>query len=199
MGLLIDQPKQSFGNTNDGNTARRFFENAKLSSSITKIDEVVITRFHRILQVISSGYKIENDKFQSYCYETARIFVSKYTWYPMPTSVHKILMHGPIIVDQALLPIGQLSEEAQEARNKDFREYRKQYSRKTSRICTNEDILNNLLISSDPYITSFRQLPQRKLVKFPKEVIEMLKPSYQQTIQSEAETDVSTDSDSDSE
>lgn len=26
MGLLVDMPKQSCGNTNDGNTARRFLE-----------------------------------------------------------------------------------------------------------------------------------------------------------------------------
>ncbi|EFN76000.1 hypothetical protein EAI_13214, partial [Harpegnathos saltator] len=32
MGLTIDVPKQGSGTTNDGNTARRFFVNSKLSS-----------------------------------------------------------------------------------------------------------------------------------------------------------------------
>lgn len=35
-GLIIDQPKPGFGNSNDGNTARRFFQNAELSAEITK-------------------------------------------------------------------------------------------------------------------------------------------------------------------
>ena len=38
MGLIVDQPKPGFGNTNDGNTARRFFQNAEKSAEITKID-----------------------------------------------------------------------------------------------------------------------------------------------------------------
>lgn len=195
LGLLIDQPKQSFGNSNDGNTARRFFENAHISSSITDIDEEIIIRFHRILQTIASGYEIDVDKFKMYCLETARKYVAKYEWYPMSTTVHKILVHGPIIISKALLPIGQLSEEAQEARNKDFRAYRRSYSRKTSRKSSNEDIFNNLLISSDPYITSFRQLPKKRISKFPREVIEMLKPCNYKQDGDLTESDSSVDSD----
>lgn len=37
-GLIIDTPKPGFGNTNDGNTARRFFVNAELSAKITNLD-----------------------------------------------------------------------------------------------------------------------------------------------------------------
>lgn len=36
----------------------------------------------------------------------------------MPDSVHKILVLGADIVSGAILPIGQLSEETQESRNK---------------------------------------------------------------------------------
>ncbi|XP_046401687.1 uncharacterized protein LOC124167721 [Ischnura elegans] len=35
MGLIIDVPKPGYGTTNDGNTARRFFSNPKLSAKIT--------------------------------------------------------------------------------------------------------------------------------------------------------------------
>lgn len=75
----------------------------------------------------------------------------------MPPTVHKVLVHGADIVKHALVPIGQLSEEAQEARNKEFKKYRQDYSRKMSREKTNEDIFNMLLISSDPLITSLRK------------------------------------------
>lgn len=40
------------------------------------------------------------------------------------TAVHRVLIHGSDVISAALLPIGMLSEEALEARNKDFRRYR---------------------------------------------------------------------------
>lgn len=60
-----------------------------------------------------------------------------------------------------LVPIGQLSEEAQEARNKDIKRYRLIHSRKYCREATNTDILNRLLESSDPLISMIRhQVPE---------------------------------------
>lgn len=94
-----------------------FFENLVVSAQITRIDEELIQRFHVILQIISSGFKINVEKFQEYSLDTARKFIELYPWY-MPTSVHKILVHGSIIIDSSLLPIGQMSEEVQEGCNK---------------------------------------------------------------------------------
>lgn len=48
MGLIVDQPKPGFGNTNDGNTARRFFQNAEKSAEITKIDVNLIKKNARV-------------------------------------------------------------------------------------------------------------------------------------------------------
>ena len=38
LSLPVDSPKQGYGNNNDGNTARRFFENSQVSSEITGTD-----------------------------------------------------------------------------------------------------------------------------------------------------------------
>jgi len=58
MGLLIDWPRPGgSGTTNDGNTARRFFSNPDLSSSITGIDKEIMVRFKVILEVVSLGKK----------------------------------------------------------------------------------------------------------------------------------------------
>ena len=176
LSLSVDKPKQRFGNTNDGNTARRFFEHEEESARITGIDKNLIHRFHVILRTLSSGYDIDANKFKEFCQDTAKLYVEKYPWYMMPPTVHKILIHGPQIIDNALLPIGQLSEEAQEARNKDIKQYRQGHSRKCSRLDTNTDILNHLLISSDPLITSLRKLPPKTFKKFPIEVQHLLKP-----------------------
>jgi hypothetical protein len=66
-------------------------------------------------------------------------------------------VHGAdIIAHNAVIPIGNLSEEASEARNKDFRRFREHNSQKKSRQDSNHDILNMLLLSSDPKLTAMR-------------------------------------------
>lgn len=54
-GLLVDMPKPNFGNTNDGNTSRRFFENPRLAADITGVNFELIYRLKVILETISSG------------------------------------------------------------------------------------------------------------------------------------------------
>lgn len=145
------------GTTNDGNTARRFFEFPEKTAAITGLDEDLIRRFAVILQATTSGQSINVSKFKEYAYITAERFVELYNWYYMSSTVHTILLHGAeIIASNAIVPIGSLSEEASEARNKDFRRFREHHSLKKSRVSSNEDIFNFLLLSSDPLISAVR-------------------------------------------
>ncbi|XP_034192452.2 uncharacterized protein LOC117609839 [Osmia lignaria lignaria] len=176
LGLIVDKPKPGYGSTNDGNTARRFFENSSVSAPITGVDEDLIKRFHTILQTISCGYEINLPKFQQYTLNTARKFVHLYPWYYMPTSVHKLLMHGTEIIDSSILPIGQMSEDAQESCHKYFKRFREDFSRKCSRTKNMEDVLLRMLVSSDPFVSSQRQLPKKKLRSLSSEAIELLIP-----------------------
>ena len=148
--------KQGSGKTNDGNTARRFFSEINKTTKITGLNEELIKRFAVILQAISCSEAIDVKEFGKYALETARLFVHEYNWYYMPASVHKLIIHGESIISNFTIPIGQLSEEASEARNKEFRKYREMHSRKINRAATNEDILHNLLITSDPVISNLR-------------------------------------------
>ena len=93
-----------------------FFEHTITSATIIDVDESLIHCFYVIPQALSSGHNVNCDKFRKYYLQTARKYVNLYPWYYMPTSVHKILIHGPEIVAHALLPIGQLSEDAQKSR-----------------------------------------------------------------------------------
>ena len=162
-GLLLDVVKQGSGNTNTGNTARRFFADPETTARLTGLDVNLIRKIAVILQCISSGEKINMEKFKLYCDETADLYVQLYSWYYMPASLHKLLIHGWQIAEHlSIVPIGFLSEEASEARNKDFRKYRESHSRKRSSLATNEDILHNLLLSSDPLITSLRPTMNKK-------------------------------------
>ena len=119
-----------------------------MTASITKIDENLISRLAAIVEVICWNFPIDADKFGEYAKETADLAVSLYPWYCMPSTVHKILIHGKQIVECAAFPIGALSEEAQESKNEDYKTYTLNHGRKCSRTATY--ICNMFLISSDP-------------------------------------------------
>lgn len=94
----------------------------------------------------------------------------------MTPTVHKILIHGATVIEKALLPIGQLSEEPAEARNKHFRLYRTNFARKFSRESCNLDIFNRLLLTSDPLLSCMRPIPRKKTGSFLKETLALLLP-----------------------
>lgn len=157
LNLLIDIVKQGSGTTNDGNTARKFFEYPNKTAAITGLDEEIIRRFSVILQVITSGEKIDVIKFKDFARKTAEKYVELYDWFYMPSTVHKLLIHGADIIERNdIVPIGILSEEASESRNKDFRKFREHHSQKRSRQHSNQDILNMLVVSSDPLLSAQR-------------------------------------------
>lgn len=189
LGLTVDKPKQGYGSSNDGNTARRFFRDFEKSAEITGISVDLIKRLNIILQTLSSGHLIDTEKFQKYTLDTALLYIEKYVWHPMTPTLHKILIHGPHIISASILPIGQLTEEAQEASNKVFKRFRENYSRRISREKTNEDVLNRLLIASDPLISNID--PPQKLSKIlPKEVLKLIvPPNISFTSDTETDTD----------
>ncbi|XP_061706675.1 uncharacterized protein LOC133517389 [Cydia pomonella] len=128
----------------------------------TGIQQSLIERCGTILECISSGYKINVQKFQEYAVESAEQLLNAYKWYPLPASVHKVLLHGAIIIENALVPIGELSEEAAESNNKNIKFFRRNHTRKMSRDVTNSDLIHRLLLNSDPVISSSRRLPRKK-------------------------------------
>lgn len=126
-------------------------------------DKTLLHRFSTVLKAISCGNVLDVKAFKNYCYETAELFVSKYEWYPMPTFVHIVLMHGASMVNQFTLPIGWLDEEPVETINKIAKMFRLHHARKTSRLASNKDVFNRLLINSDPYFSSKRPIRSRKV------------------------------------
>lgn len=79
----------------------------------------------------------------------------------MPVTVHKMLMHEAEIITSSIIPVGQMSEEASEAKNKEIRKTRLTHTMKSSRYRTNFDLIKYLLTCSDPYIALLRKLPYK--------------------------------------
>ncbi|GBN79412.1 hypothetical protein AVEN_137103-1 [Araneus ventricosus] len=77
-------------------------------------------------------------------------------------------------MDSCILPIGRLSGVGQEAKNKHNKKFRELFTSKTSRIYTNKDLINILLLTTDPFIANLRARPKTKRGKISNEVRELL-------------------------
>lgn len=183
MGLLIDQPKQNgYGNTTDGNTARKAFSKSNLLASVLDIEFDIIDRLHTILITISCEFSISCEKFKSFCDDTFSLYMAKYPWFPMSPTVHKILVHGFQIMESSVMPVGCLGENASEARNKCYKRDRRSHARQNTRVNNLTDVFNRSIDSSDPLVSSIflnkrSQLNKKKVL--PKDVVNLLEtPSH---------------------
>ncbi|XP_017484189.1 PREDICTED: uncharacterized protein LOC108372867 [Rhagoletis zephyria] len=117
--------------------------------------------FSLVLRVLSCGKQIKTQEFSVLLNETRELYLRNYGWYNMPSSVHKVLVHGCDVIKYFDLPIGSLSEEALECSHKNIRKYRLNRSRKTGRLQSNTDLMTRLILSSDPLVAFKRNIKQR--------------------------------------
>ncbi|GAB0100758.1 hypothetical protein DMENIID0001_168440 [Sergentomyia squamirostris] len=93
---------------NDGKTARIFFENHEIVSSITRLDQTLVSHFHVMLEAILSDFPVDVKKFDVFAKETANLYVHLYgNFMPISPTMHKILAHGAIVFPNFMVPIGQ--------------------------------------------------------------------------------------------
>ncbi|OXA42090.1 V(D)J recombination activating protein 1 [Folsomia candida] len=178
LGLRVDFPRAGgSGTSNDGNTARRAFSNQETFARILDLEIWLIHDLHVILCAISTELPINPEKFGSYCRQLAQKYVKEHKWYYMPVSIHKLLIHGEQIIKESTLPLGMLSEQAGESRNRLYKFYREYHSRKINRTANLLDVFNRCIDSSDPLISNYslnKRLKESKRLSFPSQVIEMI-------------------------
>lgn len=168
LGLRISAAVPGGGNSNDGNTADVFFANVAIVSRITGLDEELLERISALLTVLNSRERIDAAAYRLYAEETRKLYIKLYDWYPLSPTLHKILVHGADIIKRSLLPIGMLSEEAQEARNKSIRKFRQFHARKFNRTVNLEDVFKRLMFTSDPVVSlSNRRVRARVVLNLP--------------------------------
>lgn len=178
LGLIVDKPKTGGnGNTNDGNTARRAFQNADIFANCLQIDSRLVHNLKIILVSLSCQLPIDVQKFEEFCISTAQLYISLYPWFPMPSTIHKMLIHSADIIRYSVLPIGMFGEEASESRNKDYKNFRLNHSRHFSRKTNLEDLFYRVMDSSDPIVSSMSMISRirkRKRLPLPTEVTQLL-------------------------
>lgn len=179
IGLLVDVVKPNSGTTNDGNTARTLLsdKNRATFAEILGIEQWLLDDLFIILVALSCGLPIDATKFGDFCKCVASKYVATYSWHPMTVTIHKILIHGQQIIQSSNLPIGMLSEQSAESRNKYWRSDREHHTRKCSREKTMLDLFQRALLTSDPKISSIGAQNRKKNTKsipLPAQVIAML-------------------------
>ena len=167
LGINVDVPRSGgSGNSNDGNTARRFFRGYQKSAEILGVDEELKKRFYITLCILSSNEKVDPNKLHQYKMETAQLYTSLYNWYHMPQPVHKMLAHNHQVVSIKAIPVGSLTEEPQEYPNKAFKYNRPQ---------TNYDLMMRMICSSNPKVFRIRKSQGKdKDSSLPEEAMELL-------------------------
>ncbi|OXA46867.1 hypothetical protein Fcan01_18208 [Folsomia candida] len=178
MGLRVDFPNNTgSGTSNDGNTARRAFRNYEEFAKLTGLDVEFVRRLWVILVALTCQLPLNADKFGEYCFNVVQYYLTLYQWFPMPASMHKILIHGKDIINSSIIPLGCLGEEGGESRNKMYKSDRLRHSRKISRTATMTDIFNRAMDTSDPLLSSLhldKRARYRKQLALPQEVLHML-------------------------
>jgi hypothetical protein len=61
------------------------------------------------LIAINTSQEIDAEKFGEYAFDTAKLLVDNYSWWPMSPTVHKVLIHGQDIIHYGILPVGMLT------------------------------------------------------------------------------------------
>ena len=166
MGLIVDAPRPTGGNSNAGNTARTAFSDEGKLSDILEIDQELIHRIHVLLIAVNLDCNIDRQKLKKYGNETAELWVKVCKWYQMPVTLHQLFRHAWESLFLSELPISFLTEQSLESSNKFFKQDRRRFARKTSRRDNMEDLFTRQCARSDLLIGS---LLQEKIMRKQKE------------------------------
>ena len=160
LGIIVDCPKQfGSGNSNAGNTGRKFFSNPETVNSILgdRFSIEALERLHHVLLAVNSKDPIDPERLRVFCYETHTFLTERFKW-GIPPSLHVLLMHSHQAASLLPLPLGFWSEEAQECVNKVMKKFRKCHVRTVHEEHSNRDLMMRLLNYSDPVLLLYSRM-----------------------------------------
>ena len=137
-GLRINFPDPAGGNSNRGNTSRKFFTprvrdvlclilgtRAGVPMEMVRSFSLLHQRVSVYLRVISCDQKIDLAKFKNFCTQTYVMLLERFSWFVLSPTLHKIIHAADVLAKTTAEPgshVGtggkKISEEAQESSNK---------------------------------------------------------------------------------
>ena len=146
---------QKGGNSNTGNVARRFFQNAKISSEILGIPEQLISSFWELLVAVYSTNFQDTNKFESNAKAAFYLWCQVFTKV-MTANMHMLLAHGSLYMrwaqEEIKVPLGSLTEGSIEVANKDVKEANRKFVARVSAERVHRDILTQRSWECDPLL-----------------------------------------------
>lgn len=181
FGVHFDEPRQGgTASSTTGSVCRKLLKDPKKLAEVLELDFTLVERLGIILKALNCKEEIDGEKFGKYALDTYKIFIQNYPWFYMPCTMHKVLAHGGEIIKSSPLPVGMMTEEGAEAKNKLFRTFREFLARKMDRRKTNEDVFVRMLFLSDPYLATLINIESPYYMnkdKLPKNIQMLLKNS----------------------
>ena len=168
-GIKVDQPDSTGagGNSNTGNTVRRIFWNQDYRNLLVecapeedqKSLKVIFRNLAIISRLISSDFKINVEKLDIICKETAVMILNHFNGQiRIPDTLHVLLGHVCSLVEaNGGYGFKKLSEEPLESNNKLIRKFRESLARKTNQLENLTDVATRLWVKSDPIIRSLKR------------------------------------------
>ena len=168
-GIKVDQPDSTGagGNSNTGNTVRRIFWNQDYRNLLVecapeedqKSLKVIFRNLAIITRLISSDFKINVEKLDIICKETAVLILNHFNGQiRIPDTLHVLLGHVCSLVEaNGGHGFKKLSEEPLESNNKLIRKFRESLARKTNQLENLTDVATRLWVKSDPIIRSLKR------------------------------------------
>lgn len=172
FGIRFDMVASGQGCTNTGNSARRLFQAPTKFAEILNVEEKLIKNLHSLLLALSSSRTLNPVAIEKMAQETASLWVECVPYFPMPVSLHKLLMHGPDMVKSSPLTSGEYSETALESFHKVVRNTLHNHAMNNTLENCNKSLHRYLLLRSDPLLSSVnfnrrRDLNKEKLPGYP--------------------------------
>ena len=176
LGIEVDKVKKTGGTTNDGNTARVFFENPELTAELLELPKELVCSLALLWKIIRSSHEVDLEKVKLAVERFQTAFFTHFrdltntdrrregiTWYYIASSVHRLSEHLVELLEECPFPPGMLSEEGSESNNKIVRFIREHLTRKMSRKQTMEDLMHRLTAMSDPVVLHYNRETTLKL------------------------------------
>lgn len=153
LNLIVDMPRgNGAGTSNTGNTCRRAFADTEKLSQVLEIDVNLLNQLRVIMEAVSCELPIDAVKFEEHCKKTFASYISLFPGRPMTVTLHRLLLHGSQIIAFHILPVGFLSEEGAESKNKIYKKDRLQHARKISHEENLLDTFHRSMDTSDPVV-----------------------------------------------
>lgn len=133
LKLDVDRPRQGFGTTTDGNTARKAFEHFQETSKILEIDERILKSFNLLFSLMYSQEIVDLVQFRRCTKNILELWKDLLPGENITPSIHLIVMHGGDIIENLHKRPGMFTEEGLEANHKEIRKAKTSFSRLMSR------------------------------------------------------------------